>query len=192
GAGRGVETQTCDFPHEKSNWKNDTIDEEDRHSKHPERRVLISGTGDGGLIDLLRYSFPNFRHDEAWKQLRKHLEAHGELDRALETVRGIEARASARGQQGGAYVTALHLGDRQLADSLKSRAELQVRRNIRPTLTGKNKSPFDLESSALNRFLATFTHAQYIHGGTASAARLRENGPYRVTFETGEVRDFDE
>ena len=53
--GFGVETKSEEFPDTEvhSYWNNDNFDEEDRTRVNPDRKVLISGTGDGGLIDAL-------------------------------------------------------------------------------------------------------------------------------------------
>jgi hypothetical protein len=190
--GFGVEAPSEKFPQVNSYWENDRIDEEDRHSKRPERHVLISGTGDGGLIDLLRYSFSRFRHDEILKRLRDHLAAQGELERVLQTIQQIEADAVAHSQAGRPYIAPLNLAYRTLIDSLPSRAMLPVRRNIRATLTGRNKQPFDLESAALNRFLACFTDYEWIPLGTTAVHRTGDHGPYAVTLANGETRSFDE
>ena len=68
--GFGVEEPTPKFLEIDSYWSADKIDEEDRTTSRPRRRVLVSGNGDGGLIDALRYSFRSFRHESVLRELR--------------------------------------------------------------------------------------------------------------------------
>ena len=65
----------------QSYWDSDKISEEDRYSKKASRDVLISGTGDGGLIDLLRYCSSDFRHDLILRRLQNEWLGRDDLAR---------------------------------------------------------------------------------------------------------------
>ena len=68
--GFGKETATEGFPNVISYWEADNIDG-NRTAGSREQHVLVSGTGDGGLIDVLRYSFLGFRHDTVLDSLKR-------------------------------------------------------------------------------------------------------------------------
>lgn len=62
-----------------SYWRNEIYGQPDMAG--PIRRYLISGTGDGGLTDLLRIRLADFRHDRIIQQLARHQNTETELQR---------------------------------------------------------------------------------------------------------------
>ncbi len=59
-AGFGLEPTGC--PWQRSYWSNDDLDDDFLVSRE-QKKVLVSGVGDGGLVDVMRLCLRDFRHD---------------------------------------------------------------------------------------------------------------------------------
>jgi hypothetical protein len=186
--GFGVEESTPRFPEIDSYWSADKIDEEDRITSRPRRKVLVSGNGDGGLIDALRYSFRDFRHESILRELREEWLTLEDYQRLKQKVLGIEREARLP-ERKATQLEYLNLEYRRLADSLMIRKDIPLRRNIDVFLTGKQHLPLDLTSAALNRFLFSLTNTQFIPGGLDSV--VKSDTEYIATFNDGRKDHFD-
>lgn len=189
--GFGKERRSDRFPDVIPYWEGDNIDRDDRLTKSPVSRVLISGTGDGGLIDLLRYSFRDFRHEIILSEFQNKWLRHPDISAVKARVIEIEEDAWARQRTNQPYLADLNLSYRELADSLVL-DEVPFRKQIQPVLTGMKAYPLDLDSAPLNRFLFSLTNAEYVPGPTVSALSEGDRKGYKVTFNDGKVRDFDD
>jgi hypothetical protein len=191
--GFGVETANNQFPMISSYWYEDNINRDDRFTSKPVSRVLISGTGDGGLIDLLRYSFRHFRHERILTDFQNNwLSRPGDMDRIKEKIIEIEKHAWSLFKVGQPYAAYLNLSYRDLADSLVLKADIPIRKNIQPVLTGKGALPLNLQSAPINRFLFSLTNAEYIPGPIVSTQCDQNGKNCEVTFADGLQDKFDE
>lgn len=64
GIERNVLSSTSELPLTPSYWHNDDFDQPSLAPRSRKRRILISGSGDGALIDLLRLRIRDFVHSE--------------------------------------------------------------------------------------------------------------------------------
>jgi hypothetical protein len=188
--GFGQEEPTDEFPMVYSYWKPDQIDQ-NREGKNRPDTVLISGNGDGGLIDVLRFSFRDFRHDTVLDKLRNEWLDEQKLEEVQENLREIESQAHRDRVEGKPYEAQLNVAYRTLADSLCLNSPIALRDDVIPILTAKTKLPLTLDSAPLNRFLFSLTNAQYLRGPLTRAEKI--NGIYQVWFEgLSDPRSYDE
>jgi len=133
-----------------SYWRNETYGQPDLSGRH--NRYLVSGTGDGGLIDLLRLRIADFREDRIGHELAP------EGSPKLDEVRNLRAECYGNPARDHAelFDRSRQLGrDRGLVDYLKKRlradtiASLQIRNGARVS------DAFIQKSSFLNRFLVS-------------------------------------
>jgi hypothetical protein len=154
---------------DKSYWRNEAYGQPDL-SGIP-KRYLVSGTGDGGLIDLLRLCITDFRQDRTPGELVPHqfLPELREIRTHFHNVRGPTANAS------------LFKACREFAERHKVLDELQKR--LRPDTSvslqirrgSKVNNAFSSRSSFANRF---FQSSLFAIGG--------------FTPEFGDLTTFDE
>jgi hypothetical protein len=186
--GFGLEEPSSEFPCVESYWDRDKIDEEDRLTSRPERTVLVSGSGDGGLIDVLRFSFQRFRHEEVLRDLRERWLGPEAYENVKNAVREIEIEAR-KLEAEGKHLEWLNLRYRELADSLVFQSKVSLRSNVCVFLTTKNPLPLDLTSSALNRFLFSLSDVQFIPGPLDYVSK--EGSEYIAVFKDGRQQRFD-
>lgn len=125
-------------------WQNDEL-----HQVSDNRHFLITGTGDGGLIDLMRLVITDFEHGRIWESVASHPPLQ-ELGQAILDA-DEEARAVDEADAGSALMAAytrLKLEER-FPESLRT----SIRSNAHVTLNGTGKTPFELSASILNRVL---------------------------------------
>jgi hypothetical protein len=91
--GFGLERPSDDFPVVGSYWEADNLERDDPVSTGLRKRVLVSGTGDGGLIDVLRLSFRRFRHDTILQQLQEQWLSLRDLQLVRQRLPEIETTA---------------------------------------------------------------------------------------------------
>ncbi len=188
--GFGVETKSENFQDVRSYWTADGVNEEDRYRIRPHRNVLISGTGDGGLIDALRYSFRDFRHEAVLRDFRDKWLAHPGYEELRAEVAAVENEAHRLAEANEPFRQFLTERYHELAGRLLLRKMPPLRDNISVTLTGKHPLPFDLLSSPLNRLLVSLTNAMYLPGPAERV--LKTDNDYIVTFAGGRTVHFDE
>lgn len=180
--GFGREESSTEFPEVTSYWKNDNIDQI-REGAATRPTVLVSGTGDGGLIDALRFSFHEFRHAEVVRQLRENWLGEAQFDRVRAELHGIEHRVRALRYAGQPYEARLNHAYRQLADELELLAPIPMREDVAVVLTGRGRYPLTLEAAPINRFLFALTNAQYRPGPIVAAKRVVGKDLWEVQFE---------
>lgn len=184
------------FGEEKSNkfpvvpyWANDRYDEisPDGTNKH----YLVAGCGDGGLTDLLRLRLKDFRHENIITNFFSSTNP-AQLSKLKQDLLDIEKQALNQ-PDSPSYLfqkyQQLHV-PQEIDDSIK--AHLREDTNVR--LNGKSKSPLTLDSSILNRFLASRLVIKF--GTHYIAGELQDtpldNGKRTASIEGKEPRSFDE
>jgi HEAT repeat protein len=190
--GFGEELGNKRFPNVTSYWKPDEIDDAKKGTSGPPH-VLVSGTGDGGLIDVLRYSFRGFRHDQVLRTLRAEWLGPAQFNEVRSTLRDIEAKAVASRSRKEAYEPVLNFSYRALVDHLNPLEEILLRDDVVPTLTGSTTLPLTLDAAAINRFLFCLTNTQYVPGPLRKAEFDKDGKSAKVYFAGKPESDrFDE
>jgi hypothetical protein len=165
-----------------SYWENDSFHQEIGRQR---RSILVSGCGDGGLIDALRLRLRNFDHADFTRQFLE-LQRGSKLPRFIRDLQKIDddlrpfsaaPDLSLRFKE--RYGT---LGvPRQVRDYFLTRS----RSDTRVTLNSPAAGPLTFGSSLLNRY-ATYLAMVYADlrylSGRISARRV-ENGCYAITLE---------
>jgi hypothetical protein len=127
-----------------SYWADNSLDQ---HGVFPRSRYLISGTGDGGLIDLLRVVFTNCRQDD----LARIVEWSPNFAGLRATLREIDADATVGGNREGSILYDAY-EKLDLPDLDRTLGE-RVNHSAHVTLLTRSASPFALSTRPLHRLL---------------------------------------
>ncbi|MDI1436688.1 NACHT domain-containing protein [Polyangium sorediatum] len=176
----------------RSYWRKDDLDQEN-FTQAP-RRYLVSGCGDGGLVDALRIRILDFRHD----QILRQLSVQEGFDTFRARVRDIEEEA--RGvDNGGRHDAAVDLLNERYAklDFPSVQQALTLRTDTEVTLCYQGQGLNSLRASALNRaLLALVRNGPGITPRRATLTkenvRRKVNGKYEVDFGNRRPTEFDE
>ncbi|MFL5358174.1 FAD-dependent oxidoreductase [Archangium sp.] len=172
-----------------SYWDDDRLHQP--HRRGGKLRYLISGCGDGGLVDLLRVKLSDFRHEKLVEEL---LSAPG-LDTVKQELLSIEQEALARRARGEGSSEFLEKRYRklQVPAGVDSALEKRLRADTEAVLNGLEASPLTLDASILNRFLVSRLLSQPWGVGYRAGEfkHIRAGEQYQVTFNTGEPELFD-
>jgi FAD dependent oxidoreductase len=147
--GFGEESRSSKYPAD-SYWRNETLGQPELTGR--QQRYLVSGTGDGGLVDLLRLRIADFREDRIGHQLAPEgSPQYGAIQRLRDSCyrnpskQGADLFDGAR--QLGRDLNLIDDIDRRLrADTVTS---LQIRKGHRVSDAFRGKSSF------VNRFLVS-------------------------------------
>ena len=161
--GFGKEEATAELPCVTSYWAKDNIDQ-NKTGASQTPLVLVSGTGDGGLIDVLRYSFNKFKHEDVVDYLQRRWLGSAGYSEVKQRLAVIENRVRAASAAGEPYLADLNCSYRELVDSLTLHAPISLRQDVEVVVTGTRELPLSLDAAPINRFLFSLTHAQYIPG----------------------------
>jgi|GEM_PF-5442989 len=168
----------------QSYWETDTLGDSDKSGA--KKNILITGTGDGGLTDLLRARIEGFRHERFAEFLQPVID---QLTEPLLTIER-EAKELEESQQ------SVHLWKEysQIRDSLPKAFLADFRDNkLRPdtevVLNGRGTTPLSLKASILNRVLAFFVACEdgfrWMPGRLEPTSLSARSGPltrYRVSL----------
>jgi tetratricopeptide (TPR) repeat protein len=169
-----------------SYWEDDSLHQQVSPSA---RRVLVSGIGDGGVVDLLRLRLRDFRHEALVQELL--------ADSELEPVKTALLRIEEDLYQRSLTPKALYdrYADLQVPDTLDQCLRKRLRDDPRVVLNSPQPYPLSAEASILNRFLLSrlllVDALEYRQGRIEKVQLQQEGGPYRVRFDTNEQEDFD-
>jgi hypothetical protein len=134
-------------------WEDDGLDQS--MDSGPDRRhpILVSGAGDGALIDLLRASLRDFRHEEILGLLLNNNELFAVQNQLVE----IETMAKRAATMSASSFVSLHqLYDAlPLTESLKDRIQQRIRRDTEVWFNFTSPGRYTTRSSILNRFLVS-------------------------------------
>ena len=177
--GFGLEQQFKNVPW-ASYWQNDSLHQPSL--KGPTRH-LVSGCGDGGLIDLLRVRLRNFKHEE----LAALLTLVPEDVKAELLVIDDEARQSSDP----AAVLYRRYNALQLP-ALDTEIRARLRGDTTAVLNGRDALPFTLGASILGRLLTSRLVLRLgvsYRSGDLTCHPVGDG--YEVTFATGKPERFD-
>jgi tetratricopeptide (TPR) repeat protein len=156
-------------------WEDDNL-ERLLHTSHTPKRYLISGTGDGGLIDLLRVRLRDFRHERI---IQRYLQgaALGEVKEEL--LKLEEEFRKGRLQERDFFKKYKEL---PVPRELDERLREDLRGDTTAVLNGRDASPLSARASMLNRFLTSRLMRLGVRyeSGELSVKRVQE--AYEVAF----------
>jgi hypothetical protein len=188
--GYGVESEVASY------WSGDRIDGPFNHLPY---KILISGNGDGGLIDLARAAMRTdvlgntFRHDQAVELLT----CDQDFKTLAQEMSEVDKKCLRRTPQGNLYQEYLKL---QVPSGLKGRLEELRRTQTEVTFHCLyDNEIFTLKSALLNRLLAfLLIHFKLIeleYGDMTEAPTSTGDGKRHVTFRHSDgrisEREFD-
>ncbi|KYF88434.1 hypothetical protein BE17_35615 [Sorangium cellulosum] len=184
--GFGMERQVARIPW-VSYWKNDDLGQLS-HEGHT--RYLISGTGDGGLIDVLRVSLRDFRHDEILADFVND-PALAKVKSKLVAIEKVAIELAQRKTSGlsqylyDAYETIS-------APSVDAAIAKRLKEGVTVVLNGRDPNPFWLGASILGRFLVSRLlfafNLEYRPGDFPKPQTIK--GGFKVQFEIGAPETF--
>lgn len=173
-------------PSTPSYWSPDEITAS--HDKE-KRHILISGSGDGGLVDLARASLDGFRHDAILNELAG-LE---ELGHEMERIDDIARRA--RRHNGSVPNLRKDYDQLEIPQDIIDKIKSQRRTDNEVTFNFRDPSIYSLDCALINRLLAVLLlKAEVVKQKHAEikedSIKQLDGGRYRVTFngadDTGE------
>jgi hypothetical protein len=177
----------------KSYWQIDAYHQADI-GQQGIKTVLVSGCGDGGLIDVVRFRLTDFNHSLLLSDFEE-----GGVNAIAPQLLAIEDDArSLSGRDVSAYLYGEYK-KLEIPNALTTAVKARLRKDTRVTLNGKETSPLTLDASILNR-LAVFLLMQYggvnyLHGELDPKLDTADTG-YSVTLKApnGEIERhaFDE
>lgn len=188
--GFGLERTTLNAP-KKFYWMSEDFHQPRQTDKKPET-WMVSGCGDGGLIDALRLTLKDFTHEDFTLELLQDSSLESIKHRLIDIDNNIPKDCDDVSRY-------LHSEYKKLelpAELLKKIAK-RIRADTKVTLVGKAKTPFSPNSSLLNRF-AIFLVLQanklpYMSGEVMSVEHAADG--YKINFKLNDneqtVLDFD-
>jgi hypothetical protein len=192
--GFGLERRSEGLPF-LSYWSSDKLDEEDASIPGHAKRYLVSGTGDGGLIDILRIRLQSFSHHKVVERLTRGLLDHVTLKWLSDRLRAIEADAERAVAEHNPYEAKLNEEYQKLCHELTRRVDISswlgTRSDTQAVLTGLDDYPLSLQASILNRLLfSLLPDVKYLKGPWTS--QRNDDDSIRITFANGTSEVFDE
>jgi hypothetical protein len=183
--GFGLEKPPANAP-VRSYWGTDSLGDTARDPTRPRLRYLVSGIGDGGLIDLCRLCLRGFRHEEVVRQYLSSPALDSLKARLLELEEDFHAN---RLQE-----TDFFRRYREL--SVPPELDKQLRRDLRDdtsvVLNSTSPSPLSPRASILNRFLASrLIQLGKVTYKPGSVEVTRVDAGFSVTFTEGGLRETE-
>ena len=181
--GFGIERVLTEVPF-VSYWENDSFEQAKRDSEE-HHRVLISGCGDGGLIDAQRFCIQDYNHERIVKELLYHddystLRADvAKIEDRLSHIRDDESFQLEAFRSYEELSAANNAGWQKFFGTLPTPGLLQtnIRDDVAVTLNSDSMTPLPRNSSALNRFI--------VYALIAKRALRYQQGKIQVTLNKG-------
>jgi predicted ATPase len=142
----------------RSYWEGDSLHEPVRRGPIP-RKFLVTGCGDGGLLDVLRLRIDNFKHD----QLASGLLADEQLGPIKKQLISIDSKAYPLiGKCDIGTFLYDQYGKLKILPQVINKIVASLRKDTNVVLNGPTAYPFNLGASILNRFaiFLLFEHDQ--------------------------------
>ena len=177
-------------------WDNHPIKRVGRFSSGNPGSVLVSGCGDGALIDVLRATFDQFEHDKILQLVPELLDQELK-DKLLKVESDAQSQYMTMDADSFLFTTEYEqlLKHIRLSDNVKSRLD----RAVKVTFNSPRAGVFQLRTSILNRVLVqllvsnkliAFRHGKVVDVDPLSA-KDSANDRYRIKWKT-RSEEFDE
>ncbi|WP_375743340.1 ATP-binding protein [Corallococcus interemptor] len=193
--GFGLEREFPPVAH-RSYWHDDKIHQ---YFREGPKHLLLSGVGDGGLIDLLRLRISDFTPEEAvsgpFAVLFKKKEM-AETAKQLLIIEQESSRIRLNGENPDAFISKAY-SEIEPPDLLDRLLTTRLRKDTQATLNGPTPFPLGRGASILNRFLVSrliygLKDVKYWPGKISEGGIEKHNKSYVVSLESGEKRTFDD
>jgi len=181
--GFGVETTVQPQPL-RSYWRDDSLHQPEIEIRKGRTRYLVSGNGDGGLIDLLRLRIRDFRHETLLAELCKEIDVAKLSKPLLEAEKFIQNEGVLKSDAGALILSNYKKLD--IPEKLLSGVEARLRGDTHVTFNYPHH-PFTHRSSILNRLLVfvLFNCDKALSVQTGKLLTLSGHEPnIEATFET--------
>lgn len=197
--GFGIERYVEDVPF-VSYWENDSFEQTKRDSDDA-HRILISGCGDGGLIDAQRFCIQNFNHQTVVDELLYHeeyaslREEIARIENVLSVIRDDEQFQIESFRQYRALTDSDNRGWKVFCglDSSPGLTQLLLRDDVSVTLNSDAVSPLSPRSSALNRFITfALLEKQALRYQQGKLQVTLNRGKFDVKFGDDSIHRFDQ
>lgn len=201
--GFGVEDSAPNPDVVKSYWRNDSLHQfyfGPAKQAHGSRDILISGSGDGGLVDVFRTGLKRFRHQRIVNEFRLDQEFDAGLRQHLLS---IEDEARQQAQPGNWLLKKYNeVGEHPIVrDTLVERVMQRCRKDTQVYLNVQDyNSLYNLNACVLNRFLllcmirATKVIVQIGKLDSAAITRKKDGGKFCVEWSASAYdspKEFD-
>ncbi|WGQ08950.1 FAD-dependent oxidoreductase [Pedobacter gandavensis] len=190
-AGFGLESSIAYIP-KHSYWDSDSLHQQ-VNSGTSQREILLSGCGDGGLIDFLRLSIRDFRHESFTNEFLNDESLKDVKDKLIEIEGRIPSIMTDKSRFINDEYKSLNIPP-EILKKLKRR----VRNDTKVKLVGNSLTPFLPNASILNRFavflLSKIGKVHYEPGEVISAEANGNN--YTIHLKKNDTntvkKDFDQ
>lgn len=170
-----------------SYWDDEGLDNPAREPNWSRRHYLISGTGDGGLVDLFRVRLQGFQHE----RLLKDFLLSPSLTKVKDQLLKLEADFQEGHLKGEDFFE--HYKELPVSPELDMRLRSRLRPDTSAILNAESNTKLSARSCILNRFLASRLIALGVHYEPGTFEITRIKGRYKVTFQaSGRTELFDE
>lgn len=163
-------------------WKDDDLHQD---MPPPKNRFLVSGIGDGGIVDILRLRIREFQHDAVVREL---LSDSSDLEPVKRALLDIEESLDRRQRQPPPGELDQRYRELPVPDSLHQRIRERLRRDTHVLLNSSEYYPLNARASILNRFLLSrllkVDQLEYRQGRIKNV-RPKADGTYAVRFDSG-------
>jgi len=185
--GFGIEQSFGDVPL-RAYWDNDNLHQTMKWAKLP-KKILVTGCGDGGLIDVLRLKLVDFKHAKFTVEFLEN----ASLKDLREKLIKIEENAPADPEKTAIYFIDQYK-DLPIDETLMSNIKSKIRSDTKVTLNSSLSTPLNSVASILNRFaiylLIKLEELKYISSKVTSVTRTA--GGFDVVFSENEPEVFDD
>lgn len=182
----------------RSYWRDDSLHQPEIEPRTTRTRYLVSGNGDGGLIDILRLRLRDFRHETLLAEIVG--EGLGEVERHLKAAEREIQNLGMRTQDAGERILKSY-ETLSVPAGVEAKLRARLRQDTHVTFNYA-KHPFSHRSSILHRFLVWMLSRfdENLHGlpgkltaldghePTISATIEAYNGTIREIFDRVVVR----
>ena len=181
--GFGVETNVLPQPL-RSYWRDDSLHQPEIEIRNGRTRYLVSGNGDGGLIDILRLRIRDFRHETLLAELCKDIDVAKLAKPLLEAEKYIQNEGVLKSDAGALILSGYKNLD--IPDEIFEGMEARLRGDTHVTFNYPHY-PFTHRSSILHRLLVfvLFNRDKAISVQPGKLLSLSGHEPnIEATFET--------
>jgi len=165
-----------------SYWDNDHLHQ---HARDGNERHLISGCGDGGLVELLRVRLRDFRHEQVLESLL-NTSSLGPLKRKL-----LEVEEQARQDADPEAFLVKEYRSLPIPGELDEAISGSLRKDKSAVLNGRGARSLTLQSSILNRLLVSRLLFRFdVPYRPGEFTHVSQGDMYKVQFKTGKPESF--